>query len=498
MAGKAISADAQISDLNSTADMFNRRARTWSWLGLDGWEAQNKALAGLSNKAAMLVGDLAAVSKASQTAANTKPIEIKATATGSKPKAGKSSAQKEAEQYAKAQESVNSKLDELRQKSELAANSVGELSRAQSILNAQQSLGKDATQDQIALAGQYAAKAWDNANALREQAKAEKQRTDAANKFSSIQGRASKTADIDSQYQQDMADLNQYAQLYPQKVAEAEAARASIEQQYREQRNAAMWQEWSQQNAATQAASAAFEAFGNNASNALTGIITGSMSAQDALRSIGSTVLNSVINTFVQMGVEWVKSAVMGANAQVAATATATAAQTAGIATTTAASTASAATTTAAWTPAALVASIGSFGGAVAIGLGALVAAMAIGGGLSGKRKNGGPVSAGSMYQVGEGGMPEIYRASTGKQYMIPGDNGRVISNKDMTSSAGGGGGVVVNVNNYTTADVQTRTRSEDGSQVINLFINDIENGGPMSSTMKSTYGLNRSANGGF
>jgi hypothetical protein len=57
---------------------------------------------------------------------------------------------------------------------------------------------------------------------------------------------------------------------------------------------------------------------------------------------------------------------------------------------------------------------------------------------FSGKRKNGGPVSLG-MYQVGEGGMPEIYQASTGKQYMIPGDNGKVISNKEMT--AGGGGG---------------------------------------------------------
>ncbi|WP_373442291.1 tape measure protein, partial [Salmonella enterica] len=176
LVGKAASADAQISDLNSTAEMFTRRARTWSWLGLDGWEAQNKALAGLSNKAAMLVGDLAAVSKASQTAANTKPIEIKTTgsATGSKSKGGKSAAQKEAEQYAKAQESVNQKLDELRQKAELSVGSVGELSRAQAVLNAQQSLGNDATQEQVILAGQYAAKAWDNANALRAQAKAEK------------------------------------------------------------------------------------------------------------------------------------------------------------------------------------------------------------------------------------------------------------------------------------------------------------------------------------
>lgn len=118
LAGKAISADSQISDLNSTAEMFTRRARTWSWLGLDGWEAQSKALAGLSNKAAMLVGDLDAVTKASKTAANTKPIEIKTTGTsaGSKVKGGKSAAQKDAEQYAKAQESVNQKLDELKQK----------------------------------------------------------------------------------------------------------------------------------------------------------------------------------------------------------------------------------------------------------------------------------------------------------------------------------------------------------------------------------------------
>ena len=357
LAGKAISADAQISDLNSTAEMFNRRARTWSWLGLDGWEAQNKALAGLSNKAAMLVGDLAAVSKASQTAANTKPIEIKATATttGSKSKGGASAAQKEAEQYAKAQETVNQKLDELRQKAELSAGSVGELSRAQAVLNAQQSLGNTATQEQLMLAGQLAGKAWDNANALREQAKAERERTEAANKFSTIQGKTSKTAGLDSQYQKDIADIQQYAQLYPQKVGEAEAARAAIEQQYRDQRNAAMWEEWAQQNAATQAAAAAFDSLGSVASNALTGIVTGSMSASDAMRSIGMTVLNSVVNSFVQMGIEWVKSAIMGQAAQTAAIGTVTAVQTAAVATQTATSTAAAATTAAAWTPAAIL-----------------------------------------------------------------------------------------------------------------------------------------------
>ncbi|MGA4563634.1 tape measure protein [Enterobacter hormaechei] len=492
LVGKAISADAQISELNSTAEMFTRRARTWSWIGLDGWEAQNKALAGLSNKAAMLVGDLAAVSKASQAAANTKPIEIKTTdsATGSKAKGGKSPAQKEAEQYAKAQESINQKLDELRQKAELSAGSVGELSRAQSVLNAQQSLGNTATQEQLLLAGQLAGKAWDNANALREQAKAERERTEAANKFSTIQGKTSKTAGLDSQYQKDIADIQLYAQLYPQKIGEAEAARAAIEQQYRDQRNAAMWEEWAQQNAATQAAAAAFTAFGNNASNTLTGLITKSMDAEEAAKSLGRTVLNSLVNTFVQMGVEWVKSAIMGQTATTSAVAASTAAQAAGIATTTATSTAAAAATTAAWTPAAIMSSVASFGGAVAIGLGAMAGILA----LSGKRKNGGPVSAGGMYQVGEGGMPEIYQASTGKQYMIPGDNGRVISNKEMTS---GGGGVVINIQNYTSSSVDAQAGTDaNGGLTVDVIVADLNNGGPISSGITSNFNVKRTPRG--
>lgn len=492
LVGKAASADAQISDLNSTAEMFTRRARTWSWLGLDGWEAQNKALAGLSNKAAMLIGDLAAVSKASQTAANTKPIEIKTTgsATSSKAKGGKSAAQKEAEQYAKAQETVNQKLDELRQKAELSAGSVGELSRAQAVLNAQQSLGNTATQEQLLLAGQLAGKAWDNANALREQAKAERERTEAANKFSTIQGKTSKTAGLDSQYQKDIADIQLYAQLYPQKIGEAEAARAAIEQQYRDQRNAAMWEEWAQQNAATQAAAAAFDSLGSVASNALTGIVTGSMSASDAMRSIGMTVLNSVVNSFVQMGIEWVKSAIMGQTATTAAVAASTTAQAAGIATTTATSTAAAAATTAAWTPAAIMSSIASFGGAVAIGIGAMAGILA----LSGKRKNGGPVSAGGMYQVGEGGMPEIYQASTGKQYMIPGDNGRVISNKEMTA---GGGGVVINIQNYTSSSVDAQAGTDaNGGLTVDVIVADLNNGGPISSGITSNFNVKRTPRG--
>ncbi|ENJ4025077.1 tape measure protein [Enterobacter hormaechei] len=493
LTGQAATASQQIADLRSEAEMYAKRARTWSWLGFGDWQKENEEKSAQLTAEAWEKASRAGWDAVQKTAAATKPIEIKAIATsgGSKTKGGKSAAQKEAEQYAKAQESVNQKLDELRQKAELSAGSVGELSRAQAVLNAQQSLGNTATQEQLMLAGQLAGKAWDNANALREQAKAERERAEAANKFSAIQGKTSKTAGLDSQYQKDIADIQQYSQLYPQKIAEAEAARAAIEQQYRDQRNAAMWEEWAQQNAATQAAAAAFDSLGSVASNALTGIVTGSMSASDAMRSIGMTVLNSVVNSFVQMGIEWVKSAIMGQTATTAAVAASTTAQAAGIATTTATSTAAAAATTAAWTPAAIMSSVASFGGAVAIGLGAMAGILA----LSGKRKNGGPVSAGGMYQVGEGGMPEIYQASTGKQYMIPGDNGRVISNKEMT--AGGGGGVVINIQNYTSSSVDAQAGTDaNGGVTVDVIVADLNNGGPISNAITSNMNVKRTPRG--
>ena len=390
-------------------------------------------------------------------------------------------------------ESVAEKLEKLRQQTMLNATSTSELSREQAILNAQQSLGKAATQEQIKLAGEYAAKIWDQKNALKEQAEAEKEKQRVEKSYQGLRAIASPTTGIDSEYQQRMADLDAYAAAYPQKITEIEQTRAAIEAQYRQQRIDAMWQEWQQQSLGAQLFGTALDSAMSTASNSITGLLTGTMSVQDAMRSLGSTVLNSLVNSFVEMGVQWVKSAVMGQTAQVAATATTTAAQTAGLATTTAASTAAAATTTAAWTPAAIVASIGSFGGAAAIGVGAVLGALAMG--IAGKRKNGGPVSARSMYEVGEGNAPEIFQASTGRQYMIPGNSGKVISNKDISS---GGGGVVVHNNVYNnssnTSATSRATDNGDGSITIETFISDMNEGGPMSQSISRNFNTNRRA----
>ncbi|EJR0221506.1 tape measure protein [Raoultella planticola] len=456
----------------------------------------------------------------------------------------------EAKKLGNQQESIAQKLSNLKQQSELAAGSTQELSREQAILNAQQSLGKGATQEQIALAGKYAAEKWDAANAIKAQVAAEKllpearenasykqdvqdlntalaakkisqeqyndtsERLEATHQANLAKIRAQQAVtpqqqaagDVDpvqnlaNQHAQQLALIQQFEQQGVIAHNQALLLKNAADMQYEKARTDAQWALFTQQSVGYEALGAAVDAFGSQASNALTGVITGSMSANDALRSIGNTILNDVINTFVQMGMQQAKSAIMGATAQNAAIATTTAAQVSSLATTTAASTSSAAATTAAWTPAALVASIGSFGGAVAIGLGALIAALAVGSSLAGKRKNGGPVSAGSMYQVGEGGMPEIYKASNGSQYMIPGDNGSVISNKDLRGSGGGGAlQVTNNVYNYASG-VQVDTRStQNGSELlIETFVTDLQSGGPMSGQMESTYGLRRQASGDY
>ena len=439
---------------------------------------------------------------------------------------------KAGKQSASTAESIAQKLENLRQQSELAAGSTQELSREQAILRAQQSLGKSATQAQIQEAGKYAAAAWDAAaaakgvtealNAIPEQAenksyaesmqnlkaalnagKIDLQEYNAATEQMEQQHQANLAkirsqqvvnptqqalAEVDpvqqlaNQHAQELALIQQFEQQGVLAHENALALKNAADRQYEQQRIAAQWEILSQQSLGYNMLTSAVDAFSGNASNAITGLLTGTMSAQEAMQSLGNTILNSVINSIVQVGVEMLKNFIIGQTIGAASTANGMI---------------QAALLTNAWTPAAYAASVATGGaaakvGAVAYGSG-LATSMALST-VSGARYNGGPVSAGGLYQVGEKGKPEIYQASTGKQYMIPGDNGKVISNKDMQS--GGGISVQVNVINQSTgATVQSADGyMQDGSAVVDLLITDMERGGPVSSQMQQTFGLSRKA----
>ncbi|HHY2908068.1 TPA: tape measure protein [Enterobacter hormaechei subsp. steigerwaltii] len=451
-------------------------------------------------------------------------------------------------------ESIANKLENLRQQSELAADSTEELSREQAILRAQQSLGNSATQEQIKKAGEYAAKAWDASAAakgvtealkaiplqaenksyaesmqnlkaalnagkidLKEyNAATEKMALEHQNNLAKINAQAtvnpvaSARAEVDPVQQlvnennQKLALMQQYQQQeqailqqsyqkgkinYDQFVAAKAATDAQYlalktaqENQFNEQMTAAQWQLLSQQGLGYEMLTSAVDAFSGNASNALTGLITGTMSAQDAMRSLGNTMLNSVVNALVQVGVEALKNFIIGQTLGAAATA-AGASQAAILAT--------------AWAPAAAMASLASFGANSVPAMTGIASTVGLAQGLAltGMRYNGGPVNAGGLYQVGERGKPEIYQASTGKQYMIPGDNGKVISNKDM--QGGGGINVVLNVQNYNGSSIDAQASSDgNGGVTVDLIVADLNNGGPISNAITSNMNVKRTPRG--
>lgn len=426
-------------------------------------------------------------------------------------------------------------VEEYSQKAKLAADSTSELSREQAILAAKQKL-TNATPQQVAQVERDAAAAWDTANALKAQAAAQKllpetrenasyqqdmkdlktaldgkritqQQYDQTSEQLEAQHQANLAkirsqqvvnptqqaiAEVDpvqqlaNQHAQELALIQQFEQQGVLAHENALALKNAADRQYEQQRIAAQWEILSQQSLGYNMLTSAVDAFSGNASNAITGLLTGTMSAQEAMQSLGNTILNSVINSIVQVGVEMLKNFIIGQTIGAASTAN-------GLL--------QASLLTNAWTPAAYAASVATGGaaakvGAVAYGSG-LATSMALST-VSGARYNGGPVSAGGLYQVGEKGKPEIYQASTGKQYMIPGDNGKVISNKDMN-----GGQVQVNIQFYDQTSggqhsFQAQASQEGGVVTVEAFLTDVDRNGPMSSAIQSAFGLGRKAQGAY
>lgn len=108
-------------------------------------------------------------------------------------------------------------------------------------------------------------------------------------------------------------------------------------------------------------------------------------------------------------------------------------------------------------------------------------------------RLHGGPTQAGQAYRVNENGAPELFQAANGQQFMIPNTRGEVVSNADAAAGAGGSAvKVTVNLIENTQRAGQVEQQRTGDTEEINLFVADIQGGGPRSRTLETTYGLQR------
>ncbi|WP_415916291.1 phage tail tape measure protein [Xanthomonas arboricola] len=117
---------------------------------------------------------------------------------------------------------------------------------------------------------------------------------------------------------------------------------------------------------------------------------------------------------------------------------------------------------------------------------------------FGGGRANGGPVAPGSLYEVGEGGDPELFQQG-GRSYLIPGNRGQVVPAAPMASGGGSSASpeTKIEINNYGGGQVQTReqrTTTPDGRElrklVVDIVADDMGNGGRTAAAAKSRFGL--------
>ncbi|RNW14172.1 tape measure protein [Morganella morganii subsp. morganii] len=393
--------------------------------------------------------------------------------TVSTSKAAASAAAKEATEA----EKLKQKITDLANATKVAELETKGLSREAAILEAVQKLGSKANAAQIAEITELAGKEYDLTQKIKDRKEAFEQnpqaKADQDMKLASEQlerqlkgdliteeqyqkrsielkaEHARKTAEINAKSSvtpvQEMAAqvdpvqalANEHAQKLAlikdfenQKVITAQQSLAlmnAANTEYEEARLNAQWEIWRNQSQANQFLADGLDALGQRSSNVLTGLITGAQSLNDAFRNVASTIVDEAVGALVQMGMQQIKNMVTenamrkASSAQAIADATVTGSA-----------------INSAMAPAAATTSIATMGSAATWGMMAMSSAIPAMIAIAGARYNGGPVDANKMYRVGENGQPEIFKASNGHQYMIPGDSGKVISNRQM----GGDGGV--------------------------------------------------------
>lgn len=188
------------------------------------------------------------------------------------------------------------------------------------------------------------------------------------------------------------------------------------------------WEQWQAQSDTNGLIGDCVNGLKGGMSNALVGLLNGTQSLSDVFANLGSNILGNIGNRLSDIAANWIADQIMMETQSKATQAS-----------TTASAVAAQGSIAAAAAPAAAATAASTGGSWAAAGSAALTAIMSLATSIfGGGRFNGGSVIGGNMYRVGEHNRPELFQTSNGNQYMIPGENGRVIPGRDI----GGGGGI--------------------------------------------------------
>ncbi|MDI0761731.1 tape measure protein [Escherichia coli] len=243
---------------------------------------------------------------------------------------------------------------------------------------------------------------------------------------------------VDALKQRHALEMQQADELFNKQMINEETLNA-LKQQHAEELLASQWEQFRAQGGINGLIGDMADGLSGGATNAVVGLLNGTQNLENAFANIGTTILGKVVGSIAEMGAEYVKQMILSEAASASAMG--------GQAATAAATGASIASSMA---PAAAATATATMGTAPMIAMSAISALMAgITGLFGGGRYNGGAVNGGNLYRVGEHGVPELFTSTGGKQYMIPGEGGRVTPGRDLV----GGGGITMNNTFNITAE---------------------------------------------
>ncbi|HCD7558939.1 hypothetical protein ACNPIP_20660 [Klebsiella pneumoniae] len=401
-----------------------------------------------------------------------------------------SSAASEAKKIASQQESAAQKLDRLRAAQDLTTESVEKRRIQEAGLRAEQSLGSGATQKQLEEARALGEENERAAISIQKRKEAEQGQKYAKQEIASAQttvdpstGQAvDPLAQINLQEQQKLDALAKYQEIDKQNTKLYEDAKTAIMQQASYQRQAILLQEQQtyQQNVSSLLGESSN--FAGSLADAIGQAAGKSSAAYQALFAISKGFAIAQASLNLQTAISNAMAIPWPANIPAIAQ---------------------------------------------ALSAGTQIVSAISGINYSGGRKNGGSVSPGNVYPVGEGNLPELMQTSKGL-FMIPGDGGKVFSNKDVTSGSprikkastgseyqsqsngdsGSAGSqstrpIEVNIQFYdqTTGGQHSFAAQavQEGNVVtVDAFLKDLDRGGPMTSGIKDRFGLSIKANGAY
>ena len=257
---------------------------------------------------------------------------------------------------------------------------------------------------------------------------------------------------LENEHKRKLALIQEFEKQKWMSEQNAIALREAANRQFEQNRINAQWEIWRNQSDANEFLASSLEGLASSATSTISGLASGTMTATQAMQNFANVILNEAIGSLVQMGMQYVKNAIVAQSASAATTAT---------------QITEAAALAAAYELPAMLASIATQGAAADIGAESYIAALGTmkAASIAGARKNGGSVLANNAYRVGEGGKPEILMQG-GRQYLIPGENGRVLSNRQITSGKGGGSVINMTFNTPIHLDGNGGISEQDGQQL--------------------------------